>query len=410
MLHADFVIIGAGIVGLSVARELAGQYPTKKIVVLEKENQLGLHASGRNSGVLHSGIYYPEDSLKAKFCQEGARAMAAYCDEHALPINRIGKLIVSKNEQNVPVLNMLYQRALNNGARVDLIKAVDLPKIEPAIHAGGYDALFSPDTAVVDSKAILLHLYQSLLAKNITFYFNSFCTQVNTKQKKIRAGDTTIHYGHVFNTAGLYADKVAKVCELEDRYTMIPFKGLYYELAPISSIRVNHLIYPVPDMNVPFLGVHITKGINGKIYIGPTAIPVLGREHYTALQGINLGEAWGTFLKLGQQYLYNKQGFRRYAHQEIPRFMKSNFVSSAKALLPSLDKRDIVKSTKVGIRAQLLDTYKKELVMDFVVHYTAHETHVLNAVSPAFTSAFSFAKFIVDGSGRAEKAGVLSEN
>ena len=170
---------------------------------------------------------------------------------------------------------------------------------------------------------------------------------------------------------------------------------MYYELIPQSSLKINHLIYPVPDMNVPFLGVHFTKSIHGKIYVGPTAIPVLGREHYNGIQGIKIQEAISTFKHLTGQYLTNKQGFRAYAHQEIPRFIKARFVESAKKLIPNLSEHDLVKSRKVGIRAQLFDKKKRELAMDFIVHSTQNETHVLNAVSPAFSSSFSFSKYIV---------------
>jgi L-2-hydroxyglutarate oxidase LhgO len=170
---------------------------------------------------------------------------------------------------------------------------------------------------------------------------------------------------------------------------------MYYELAKKSQIKINHLIYPVPDMNVPFLGVHFTKSIDGKVYIGPTAIPVLGREHYHGLKGIKLSETLEVFSEISKLYFKNKQGFRYYAHQEIPRFIKSRFIASAKSMVPSIKEDDIIKSTKVGIRAQLYDKQKQELAMDFIVKSTSNATHVLNAVSPAFTSSFSFAKYVV---------------
>lgn len=393
---ADFIIIGAGIIGLSIARELSNKYPQAKIIVFEKENQIGLHASGRNSGVMHTGIYYKEGSLKAKLCLNGARAMVAYCDEHNLPVSRIGKIILPGKETDLESLRTLHQRALANGTQIELLNSVDLSRLEPDVRADVGMALYSPETSVVDPKFILAHLYKALVEKKVQFYFNSRCSKVDTKQRKMMINDHEFSYGHLFNAAGLYADKLSKACGLDDQYTMIPFKGMYYELDPDSSISINHLIYPVPDMNVPFLGVHFTKSISGKIYIGPTAIPVLGREHYMGFEGIKFKEAFSTVATLGQQYLTNKQGFRFYTHQEIPRFIKSRFVDSARSLIPRLDKKDIFKSIKVGIRAQLFDRHKKELAMDFVVRNTDNETHVLNAVSPAFTSAFSFSKLVVE--------------
>ena len=398
-LCVDYIIIGAGIIGLGVARELANQYPQAKIAVLEKESKIGLHASGRNSGVLHSGIYYKEGSLKAKFCLDGSRAMAAYCDEYSLPINRIGKVIVSQKNSDGPLLDMLYRRALANGANVSLINESELKKIEPSARSVTNFALFSPETSVVDPKSILLHLYQDLLKKNVAFFFNTHCVDVDTKQKKLSVGHEMLSYGHLFNTAGLHADRVARACGLVDRYTMIPFKGMYYELASTSVIQINHLIYPVPDMNVPFLGVHFTKGIDGKVYIGPTAIPALGREHYSGVQGIQIKEALNILFNTASCYITNNQGFRSYAHQELPRCRTTRFVAAASSLVPGLQQSDVLKSSKVGIRAQLLDKHKRELVMDFLVRKTENATHILNAVSPAFTSAFSFAKFIVDSFG-----------
>lgn len=354
-----------------------------------------MHASGRNSGVLHAGIYYAENSLKATHCLDGSRAMAAYCDTNNLPISRIGKLIIGKTNNDIKQLTFLYERAIKNGANVSLITKNELHQREPLASTEANLALFSPETSVVDPKAILLQLYNDLLKCKVHFYFGHPASIINTEKKWITVGNIKISYGHLFNTAGMHADTLAKQCGLIDRYCMIPFKGMYYELAPHSQVKINHLIYPLPDMNVPFLGIHFTKSIHNTIYIGPTAFPVLGREHYAGIKGIQPMEALNTFLKLGKQYWNNKQGFRNYAHQEIPRFMQSQFILAAQTLVPLLKKSDIMKSLKVGIRAQLFNRQKEELVMDFLIEQTNNETHVLNAVSPAFTSAFSFSKLIV---------------
>ncbi|MCP0914343.1 MULTISPECIES: L-2-hydroxyglutarate oxidase [Legionella] len=392
---ADYVIIGAGILGLSVARELVQVHPHANIVIVEKEKQVGLHASGRNSGVLHAGIYYKNDSLKAKFCLQGSRLLAAYCDEYHLPIARTGKLILPGKKADDPALQALYQRAVVNGASVHLLDAGELRKLEPEVDGNIASAIFSPQTAVVDPTAILSHLHQHLSQAGVRFLFNAGCSDIHVKDKQLRAGKQLISYGHLFNTAGLHADIIAKACGVDERYSMIPFKGLYYELKPNSSIRINHLLYPLPEMNIPFLGIHFTKSITGKIYVGPTAIPALGREHYQGLRGIKLMEAANTLSTLAGQYWHNRQGFRTYTHAEIFRFIKSSFVKSARTLVPRLQAHDFIRSEKVGIRAQLFDHVNKELVMDFMVRNTENETHVLNAVSPAFTSAFSFSRFIV---------------
>lgn len=390
----DYLIIGAGIIGLSIARNLLECEPHAKIAIIEKEDNIGRHASGRNSGVLHSGIYYPQGSLKAKVCLEGSRLIQAYCDEYRLPINRIGKVIVPTNSVDGNALDTLYQRAKNNNAQVHLINETELKKIEPETRTATGFALFAPETCVIDSSELMQHLYTDLINKRISFYFNSPCLEIDTRLKKISTPKGSISYGHLFNASGLFADKIAQMCDLDSRYTMLPFKGIYQELSPNSQIKVNHLIYPVPDMNVPFLGIHFTKSVYEKVYIGPTAFPALGRENYQGLEGIKLKELTNTIKCIGKQYITNKQGFRSYAHQEIPRFFSSQFLTAAQSLVPRLNKSDLIGKAKVGIRAQLYDKQKNELVMDFLIEKTKNETHVLNAVSPAFTSSFSFAKLI----------------
>lgn len=393
---ADFIIIGAGIMGLAIARQLKINTPEARIIILEKEAQIGLHASGRNSGVLHSGIYYPENSLKAKVCTEGAKAMATYCDEHNLPITRIGKVIVPTHPQDDSQLDLLYSRAINNKANVHILDEHQLKELEPAVKTATGRALFAPETAVIDSKAILQHLSQQLQKQGVEIKLNSQLQQVDAQQRTIQVNDTTITFNHLFNAAGLYADVVAKKFGIADEYTMLPFKGIYYRLDPKSNIQINRLIYPVPDLNVPFLGVHLTKGVTGDVMVGPTAIPALSRENYHGLSGIKLEETINIGWNLLRQYLNNKQGFRNFAHQEAGRFYKTKFTEAAAKLVPTLKPEHLLPSTKIGIRAQLLDLNKRELVMDFLVKKTDHSTHILNAVSPAFTSAFSFANLVIN--------------
>lgn len=391
----DFIIIGAGILGLSTALKLLDAYPKAKIAILEKEGAVGEHASGRNSGVLHSGIYYPPDSLKAKLCGEGAKAMRAYCQEHNLPWNKLGKVIVPTQAEDEDTLRMLYERGLVNGVHVEWIDDAQLTELEPLARTATGRALLVPSTTVVDPKAIMLHLHQTLAARGVHFYFNACCEQVDVKTRTVRAGSSAWHYQHLINTAGLYADKIAEACGLNHRYTMLPFKGLYYEVKPNSSIKINHLIYPVPDMNVPFLGIHFTKTVSGKVYVGPTAVPALGREQYRGMKGMNIKETMPVLYHLLRQYKNNEQGFRNYTHREVLNFLKPKFVNTAQTLVPSLTASDLSLSGKVGIRAQLLDILNSRLVMDFLIEQTNNETHILNAVSPAFTSAFGFSDYVV---------------
>lgn len=396
MNHYDFVIVGAGILGLSMAKQLCESYPQSRIAIVEKESVVGLHASGRNSGVLHSGIYYPPESLKARYCAKGAALMRTYCQEHQLPYEPMGKVIVPTKEQDAETLKLLYDRGLANGAKVELINQQQLQELEPETYSVTGSALYVPETTVIDPKRVLEHLYMQLKQQGVTFYFNAPCRQVLTKEKRVRLEDQQIGYDHLINTAGLYADRVAQMCGMPSRYTMLPFKGLYYELTS-SHLRINRLIYPVPDMNVPFLGVHFTKSVYGKIYAGPTAIPALGREQYRGLNTMKVSEASLVLYHMLKQYHLNHQGFRAYAHQEVTRFIKPYFIKAARVLVPSLNKNDLKLSTKVGIRAQLLDRQKNQLVMDFLTEKTANETHILNAVSPAFTSSFQLAAHVVGG-------------
>ena len=391
----DFIIIGAGILGLSTALKLLDAYPKAKISILEKEGAVGEHASGRNSGVLHSGIYYPPDSLKAKLCGEGARAMLAYCQEHHLPWNKLGKVIVPTRAEDEDTLRMLYERGLVNGVHVEWLDEAQLAELEPLARTATGRALLVPETTVVDPKAIMRHLHQSLAARGVNFYFNACCDQVDVKTKMVRVESLSWHYQHLINTAGLYADKIAEACGLKHQYTMLPFKGLYYEVKPSSELNINHLIYPVPDMKVPFLGVHFTKTVSGKVYVGPTAVPALGREQYRGMKDINMKETMPVLYHLLRQYRNNEQGFRNYTHREVLNFLKPKFVNTAKTLVPSLTSGDLSLSGKVGIRAQLLDILSCRLIMDFLIEQTDNETHILNAVSPAFTSAFGFSDYVV---------------
>lgn len=392
----DFTIIGAGILGLSVARELLSQYPDAHIEILEKEAAVGKHASGRNSGVLHSGIYYKEGSLKARVCAEGAREMAEFCRKHQLPLKEYGKVIVPTKQEDDEVIDVLNRRAISNGAKVEIIDEQQLLEIEPNVNVVTGRALYSPHTSVVDSGAILNKLVEMLKEKGVSIHYGVEVKDVDIGKKQIITSTKPRPFNYVVNTAGLYADRIAQMFQSGMDYVMLPFKGLYYDVSENGGLKINGLIYPVPDMGVPFLGVHFTRNVSGKVFVGPTAVPALGRENYSGLKGAKAFEFAPTLYRLAGQYISNKHGFRRYAHEEASRFMKSKFTDAAKLLVPGITTSDLLLSSKVGIRAQLYDKSSKELIHDFVVEGGEHSIHVLNAVSPAFTSAFSFSRFLVN--------------
>lgn len=393
----DLIVLGAGITGLSVARQKILDEPDCKILIIEKECKAGMHGSGRNSGVLHSGIYYPTDTLKAKFCSEGSKLMANYCKKNNLPIVKCGKVVLPTKAEDKGQIDILYERGLKNGASVKIISQKELSEIEPEANTMTQRALYSPNTSVVDPYAILDKIQTELNNSGVTILFNEKVISANPDQSTIKTNkDNNFKYKHLINCTGQHSDIVSKIFNVGKKYTLLPFKGLYYGLNKNSNIQLNGLIYPVPDLNVPFLGIHSVKLVDGGIFFGPTAIPAFGREHYQGFKGVNIKEASSISYHLLRQYISNKQGFRSYTHQEASRFLKSEFLKSMQSLIPRLSSGDLIESEKVGIRAQLLDTERNELVMDFIVKRVDNTTHVLNAVSPAFTSAFSFAKYILN--------------
>jgi L-2-hydroxyglutarate oxidase len=395
----DTIIIGGGIVGLALARELRARDAKRTIAVLDKEPALGRHASGRNSGVLHSGIYYPPASLKGRLCNEGARLMRAYCEEHGLPVAPTGKLIVPSREGEDAQLDSLLERARANGAQAEIVGEREIAELEPEAHSASGRALFSPNTCVVDPKAVMSHLGASLRDSGVDILLG--CEFRVADDDTLLAGDQRLAYGTVINAAGLHADRVAQLFGCGLQYTILPFKGLYYQLDPNAPIKIRRLIYPVPDLRVPFLGVHFTVSTTGNVYAGPTAIPALGRENYRGTEGISPRDLTSIGATIVRQYASNKQGFRTLVHEEGRRFIKRYFADAARALVPRLKTEYLVPCTKVGIRAQLFDREKQELVMDFLVERGERSLHVLNAVSPGFTSAFSFARYVLDGLDRA---------
>lgn len=397
IVHTDFLVIGAGIVGLSMAKVLRERFPEAKICVLEKEANVGKHASGRNSGVLHSGIYYPPNSLKGKLCVEGAQALREYCAEYQLPLDTVGKVLVPTTFEEDQYLETLQERGVANGATVEIINESELYRLEPATRSFSGRALYSPQAAVFDPLSILQHLQQKLVSQGVEIVFNQKVSQAAPERQQVTTHQGSVYqFEHLINTAGLQADIIAKQFNIGTNFALLPFKGLYYELRPDSPIRFNGLVYPVPDLRIPFLGVHFTKSVSGKVYVGPTAIPAFGRENYKGLENIEWQELPAIVYHLGNQYRLNHQGFRTYTHQEAFRFFKHNFLKAAKALVPALKGRDLLPSAKVGIRPQLLNKNNQTLVMDFLVESGPYSTHVLNAVSPAYTSALAFARLVVE--------------
>ncbi len=393
----DYLIVGAGIVGLSIAKELKFRNPGASILVLEKEIVVGLHSSGRNSGVLHSGIYYPSESIKARVCRQGSIEMADYCLDRGLPLNRIGKVLVPVNCEDSSQLDLLQVRAEENGVAVERLDQKSLALIEPEARSATGEALFVPSTAVVDPVTVMRSILDDCITAGIKIQYSSLIDSADEKSKRVFLLDgSIIGYGHLINAAGLHADKLAHTFGVGFKYTLLPFKGIYWKLSPDSGLKINHLIYPVPDLRVPFLGVHTTTSTDGIIYLGPTAVPAFGRENYSGLQDVSFSEAVRISTILMTQIISGKGGFRRLAWQEGARYFKPWFVEAARQIIPRLKSHDLLPCTKVGIRAQMFDRQTKKLVNDFLVEKGHSSTHILNAISPAWTSAFSFSKYVCD--------------
>ena len=389
--RADVLIVGGGIIGLTLARELAST-GRGEIVVLEKEDDLGRHASGRNSGVLHAGIYYAPDSLKARSCLSGNRLMRAYCKERGLTVRESGKVIVARAEEEIPTLEELHRRATANGARVEFVDEKQLADIEPSARTVGR-ALYSRDTAVVDPKAVLKELRADLEASGRVRIVTGcrFTGLAGTSTARTSLG--RIAFQRVVNAAGAHCDRVARVFGLARHLRLIPFKGIYRKLRRDTVFPVNGNIYPVPDIRNPFLGVHFTRSAAGDVYLGPTAIPALGRENYGIFAGIDSG---APAIAFADAVLFVKNpAFRSVALTEPRKYMPSYFYRDAARLVKTFDPGLFEKASKVGIRPQLVDWRTKQLIMDFRVEAADGSVHVLNPISPAFTSSMDLARSIV---------------
>ncbi len=397
--NTDILILGGGIVGLSLAHQIAKKYKNLTIKVIDKERKLGLHNSGRNSGVLHAGIYYEPNSLKAKVCVEGARRLKEWCLAENLEVLKCGKVIVAQRSDQSDDLDTLFKRAQKNGAKVEFINKKELMKHSSFIYSASEKAIWSPNTCVVDPSSILKRLSEKLLDLEVVFDFNIKKINLNSKENYVeifkKGVMEKLSYGHLFNCCGVHADEIAWKFNICKNYKILPFKGIYWKLKSNDNYNFKTNIYPVPDLNVPFLGVHITPNIKGDIFLGPTAIPAFGKENYYGVNGFQPLLTAKFIQELSSQWILNKNGFRKYANEQALQGLKPIFLNSAKQIIPTLKNQDLIKSSKVGIRAQLFDKKECKLIQDFkLVNYKA-STHVLNAISPAFTASFALADLII---------------
>lgn len=388
----DFLVVGGGILGLTLALELKRRQEDSSVTLLEKEPACGLHASGRNSGVLHAGFYYSADTLKAQLTREGNRQLAAYCTERGLRLDRCGKLVVAKDAADLAGMEELQRRGRANGVELEVLSLDDARRLEPL--ARTYDrALFSPSTATVDPAEVVASLVRDARAAGIVLLTGT-AYQGRARGRAVLTSAGTIDAGYVVNAAGLYADHVARDFGFSERYRILPFRGRYLVAQP-GALRVRTHVYPVPALANPFLGVHVTRAVDGSVKIGPTATPAFWREQYNGWSNFKLGECLTIAARELGMLVRDDFGFRRLALAELRAYGRGGVVRRAATLVAGIRAARFRRWGRPGIRAQLFDLRERRLEMDFRYEGDDRSFHVLNAVSPAFTCALSLAEHLV---------------
>ena len=389
-MKCDVAIIGAGILGLAIANELLQNEPRMKVIVFEKEPEVGFHASGRNSGVIHSGFYYSPNSLKAKFCRDGNIALKQLCERNSIPVRETGKVVVARNDAEVEILQSLLERGHSNNVPLELLPSSQLASYEP-LAVTHKNFLWSPSTAVADPKQVIEALSQEVRNKGGEILLRREIEvlpggEVRLENRKIQAR-------HFVNAAGNQADRISHKFDVGNEYSILPFIGMYRSTSE-TLLPLRTLVYPVPHPLNPFLGVHFTVTTNGKVKIGPTSIPVLGREQYSLRKSWNLHDVENILLSTYKFMAGNPKNFVNLINAELPKFMTSKLVRGASILVPDAKGIKHWDRMPAGIRSQLLHNPSKTLEQDFVVRNGNSSTHILNAVSPGWTSSIPFAKWI----------------
>lgn len=386
----DFLVVGAGCIGLRIAIELKKRHPDCSVLAIDKEDSLGAHASGRNSGVIHAGFYYPGDTMKARFCAEGNRELTQYCLDRKLKINQCGKLVVATRSSEVDGLRTLIDRAEQNGVSVSPVDAEYAKQIEPCANAP-YGGLYSPTTSTVNPLEVMQAYRDEAAEVGVEISLGE--TFIKRSAGSVMTSKRNIACRYVVNAAGLHADTIAHQFGFGQNYSILPFRGIYLYAENNLSIKTN--IYPVPDLKNPFLGVHVTVNAEGRIKLGPTAIPCLWREQYEGLSRFQAAEFLRIALTSTPLLFTGTFNLRALAYREGKKRFKGVLVREACKLAPiTADARYCW--GKPGIRAQLVNRKTKSLVMDFCIEGDNESMHVLNAVSPAFTCAIPFARHVAD--------------
>ena len=386
----DFVVIGGGIVGVSTALSLVTMYPEKRTILIEKEKSFASHQTGHNSGVIHAGVYYQPGSLKAKFCREGLEETINFCDLHNIPYENCGKLLVATSEVELARMDVLFERCKQNNIEVELIDQEQLRKIEPNIN--GIGAILVKSTSIVNYQSVTKKMIEQYEALGGEYLLDTEVVNLteNSDAIEIITNNETLKSRYLISCAGLMADRIAKMLNLEINFRIVPFRGEYYKLSEKHNTLVKHLIYPIPDPELPFLGIHLTKMIDGSVTVGPNAVLGFKREGYGK---INLSPR-DTLEMLSFKGFYKviRNHFKSGITEMLNSKYKRGYLKQVNKYSPSIKLKDL-QPYPAGIRAQaVLDD--GTLVHDFLFVESERSIHVCNAPSPAATSAMPIGKYI----------------
>ena len=391
----DYIVIGAGIVGISLGLAILERSPKKKVLIIDKESKPGVHASGRNSGVLHAGFYYSPDSLKAKFCRLGNLELKNFCKENNIPILETGKVVVCQSKSDVSKLEDLFRRGVANGVDIEILDKTELNKIEPA--AKTIDKfIWSPTTAVGNPKLVISQLAEKFIKSGGKFQFNCSAKLVSANdQVLIETIYGTYSAASIINSAGAYAANLARQVNVGNQYACLPFLGAYKKSKLVDS-NPRRLVYPVPNPINPFLGVHTTNTLNGEIKIGPTAFPVIGKEQYKLSNGFNGSEFLEFYKAAKALFKSDSVNLTGLAREEFVKLFTKPLLNKTNKLTNSLNSNKQWSKYPAGIRAQIINLETKTIEMDYIVQSDKNVVHILNAVSPGWTSAIPFTRWVVE--------------
>ena len=388
----DVAIIGGGIVGLATAYRLTDQYPDTSVVVLEKEDRVAAHQTSHNSGVIHSGVFYEPGSLKAQNCREGKRALIEFCEREDVDYEMCGKVVVATDESEVPGLDRIEEKSRQNQVDCTRIGPERLHEREP--HVRGVAALEVPGAGIVDYEAVAHALADRVTERGHAVQTGAKVRDLHVTPNHVTVDTTAgaVQARHAVNCAGLYADRIAEMSGQDLNTKIVPFRGEYYELVPERRSLCRHLVYPVPDPAFPFLGVHFTPMIDGRVECGPSAVLAFAREGYR-LADVDWAELWETLTYPGFQTLAARH-WKKGLHELLQSMSKRVYLRAARQLIPEVQMDDFT-SPRAGVRAQALRR-DGTLVDDFRIRETDRAVNVINAASPAATSALNIGSLIVE--------------